>query len=236
MGAATAYLLGYLEMSFFASPFGLTAGDLGLDLRSYTMLAMLNAALVALVVAAMWSHAHHTRSDALQQWAHKAEKGWRRTVREIAAAAVNTLPVGVAMATGTVGFGLGRAAYPAMISVGLAGALALTLFREPQRRNLAYSFAAVTLVAVAAMPCWVAHRYAHQLRADVSAGRAVPLPPIALRAVLQPDVGLVTRGNLPATCVVRISPTAVLGLDAATTASFDSFTNIDCDVVRVPFR
>lgn len=231
---AAAYLTGYLQIAFFSSALGITARDLGFDFRDYVMLAVVNAAVVALAAGFYWLHFElepggvlHTRLVA------PATKKWRRRTSGLIARAVRWASIAVVLWTGyLIGVGV------SFLAVLVAGipliALELMVNRERDAR-LAVGAVVVAFVAFIAVTCVGADRYARQLKSHASEGDAV-LPPVPLRAVVQPEVGVARNGDGEVACVIRISPGVVMGRRAVVVTRLTAFTIRRCPVLDIPFE
>lgn len=231
------YLLGYLEIAFFASALGVTARDLGLDVKDYAVLALLNVAAIALAVVAVrlrtLSDVHETPST--KAWVDAGRSPGQRRVRRVL---TDLLGMACFVVLSTVGLvlGLGGLGTLAMVAVAILSLVGVQMLRHHREwAGVAGALVALALVGLVAISCHTADAYARQLRDDARAGRRdVRLPPLPLRAILQPEVGVAMQGTAT-TCAIRVSPDVLLGRRAVAVATVDRFTVRRCDVADVPF-
>lgn len=230
--AAGAYLLGYLETAFFASALGVTARDLGIDVKDYAVLALVNVVVVALAALFLWVALEcHPKNPGLEAWL-AADPARAKRRRRLAHAGYWGGFI-TAVVVGALGFRLEPGQGVATLPVTAAACFGVLLARQGRMvaAGIAAAFAAVGLLAVA---CFSADAYAGRLLDATRDARTAPMPPLALRSILQPEVGVATHGTAT-TCAVRVSPHVLLGRTATTVVTPDRFTVRPCDLADVPF-
>lgn len=231
--AAGAYLLGYLETAFFASALGLTARDLGLDAKDYTMLALVHLVGVGLAVFGMWvtELCDADLNARAKAWVEAATAKGRRRFLLLAGKFAGALVISIA-AFAVVGVNVGEGLVVAgVLIVAWLGLPAVGRRREPLPLAIA---GVVVLLIVGGLAGYAADVYASHLRRDARAGHDIGLPPLPLRSVLQPEVGIATHG-WQTTCAIRVSPHVLLGRRATTVVEVERFTVGRCDLADVPF-
>jgi hypothetical protein len=145
---------------------------------------------------------------------------------------VATIPMLVVMAVAVFGFGVDPDT--AWLLVAVSGAWTVGLASRHEHVAVPTAFLAVGAVGLVAIASYSAHAYARELQSDARAGREPRLPPLPMRPVLQPEVGVATQGSAT-TCAIRISPDVLLGRRGVTVATTDRFAVRGCDVADVPF-
>lgn len=242
-GTALAYLTGYLQLAFFASALGLTVGDLALDFRDYVVLAVVNAAVFA-VVMGMFAFAAHLEpgipSPLRKRLIGSSPRRWVRATRTTVVEALRSGALGGALLVGGL---LGLNASGALVV--LAGVACLVVIHYTTAGSGfgaigGYVATACVVVGFIGLTCLSAHLYAERLQdaAASTSGDVTPLPPVTLRTVLQPEVGLASSAGTTnsATCAIRVSSHVLLGRDAVVIGPVDRFTRRSCSVVAVPFE
>lgn len=234
----SAYLLGFLETAFFASALGVTARDLGLDIKDYAVLALLNVVLIAVATASIpfmfliYDLDGHPR---LRAWVDDGGTKAGRRVRRFALSLVGLAGASTIIAVGLGGLGVGSLVTSwILVSVAAAAFIAFELARAGRHRPAAWILAVLALAGVFGLACHSAHSYARTVRTDIQANRAVPMAPLPLRTVLQPERGIAVQGD-EQTCGVRVAPRVILGRRGTTVAEVERFTVRQCDVEDVPF-
>jgi hypothetical protein len=233
LGAA-AYLAGYLQIAFFASALGVTAGDLGLSTRDYVVVSAINVALVG-IAAGCFAISSELEGSARTPWRERlVGTSSRRSIWMARTFFVEVLRALLGSgAVLLVGGALGIDFF-VMLPLAAVGAFGVAILRS--RRPLGIALIALVVVIGLAVSCNSADRYARKLRREVrrSASPSPALPPLPLRAVLQPAVGVAARGSERA-CVVRVSKDVIMGRGAVVVISPDRFAVRDCSVAETPF-
>jgi len=214
--AGVAYLLGYLETAFFASRLGITARDLGIDVKDYAVLALANVALVAAAAPGFM----------LFDYVDTKRPG------RVGVLCFGLFIVSV-LVLGGVGFGLDGHSVEVFLPVGVTASFAVLAARE-RRINLAGLLAVLAVAGLVFLACYSADSYAGRLRDDARHGPSPALPPLALRSILQPEAGIATQGTAT-TCAIRVSPHVLLGRAATTVVTPDRFTVTPCVLAATPF-
>jgi hypothetical protein len=221
IATALAYLVGYSSVSAFASALGVSAADVGLDLRDYLLLTGLTALswVPVLVATELWSWVAHPFGEV-------------RRVQRVAAY------VGLFLATaGTYVAGFVTSGGNFYVAGLLPGVLYVGIFlvlqlSPPESVRRWMRVAAVAMIAIATPISTLvgSTSWADSLLTDASESEPPDEGPFPIRLVLEPEIGSATvevDGNPETACVLRVSERVFLGTEAVVVGDVTSFTRTE---------